>query len=349
MERDSVARLTTAASLGKLCAVAAEEDTESLARRLDARLALASQHAALPAALRLRHGLGPADCAVLPPDDLVQVLHTLLYFNTGAAPGRAPGAGLAARRAARRAAPAPRPGARRLRRAAARRPRAGTTHIVVLQYWRGAWTRAWRWPRSTPRCPPRCACATAWGPPTAPCCRPTTSCRYYTHCCTSILARRLDARLALASQHAALPAALRLRHGLGPADCAVLPPDDLVQMYIDSESKELTEYDYKKALDLTDFVEDMEKRDDLRLRVWCACILADDWSSVRMDAPAQDLADKMFFRLIDLVHLMGADVSVVVPAAEDVLTAPELAELAADSRFHYLLRYGYQCLPTGTH
>lgn len=38
-------------------------------------------------------------------------------------------------------------------------------------------------------------------------------------------------------------------------------------MYIDSDSKSLTEYDYKKALDLTDFIEDMELRDDLRLRV----------------------------------------------------------------------------------
>lgn len=42
-------------------------------------------------------------------------------------------------------------------------------------------------------------------------------------------------------------------------------------MYIDSDSKELTEYDYKKALDLTDFVQDMERRDDLRLRV-CMCV-----------------------------------------------------------------------------
>ncbi|KAF9803454.1 hypothetical protein SFRURICE_005258 [Spodoptera frugiperda] len=115
-------------------------------------------------------------------------------------------------------------------------------------------------------------------------------------------------------------------------------------MYIDSDSKELTEYDYKKALDLTDFVQDMERRDDLRLRVWCACILADDWSSCRVDAPAQELSDKMFFRLIDLVHLMGADLQLLLPAAEDVLTAPELAELAGDPRVHYLLKYGYQCL-----
>ncbi|KAH9635460.1 hypothetical protein HF086_003214 [Spodoptera exigua] len=515
--------------------------TSILARRLDARLALASQHAALPAALRLRHGLGPADCAVLPPDDLVQVLHTLLYFNTGAAPGRAPGAGLAARRAARRAAPAPRPGARRLRRAAARRPRAGTTHIVVLQYWRGAWTRAWRWPRSTPRCPPRCACATAWGPPTAPCCRPTTSCRYYTHCCTSILARRLDARLALASQHAALPAALRLRHGLGPADCAVLPPDDLVQvlhtlLYFNTGAapgrapgaglaarraarraapaprpgaRRLRRAAARRPRAGTTHIVVLQYWRGAWTRAWrwppqhaalpaalrlrhglgpadCAVLPPDDLVQVlhtllyfntgaapgrapgaglaarraaRRAAPAPRpgarrlrraaarrpragtthcctsiLARRLDARLAlasqhaalpaalrlrhglgpadcavlppdDLVQVLhtllyfntgaapgrapgaglaarraarraapaprpgarrlrraaarrpraaklcciGADVSVVVPPAEDVLTAPELAELAADSRFHYLLRYGYQCLPTATH
>ncbi|KAJ8713778.1 hypothetical protein PYW08_007398 [Mythimna loreyi] len=158
--------------------------------------------------------------------------------------------------------------------------------------------------------------------------------------------QRLESRLALAEQHAALPRDIRLHHGLDAHDTKVLPPEDVVQMYIDSESKSLTEYDYKKALDLTDYIQDMERRDDLRLRVWCACIRRDDWSSCRVEAPADELHNKMFFRLIDLVHVMGGDLELLLPPVEDILTAPELAELVSDSRFHFIIKYGYECVDT---
>ncbi|XP_047034007.1 nuclear pore complex protein Nup133 [Helicoverpa zea] len=158
--------------------------------------------------------------------------------------------------------------------------------------------------------------------------------------------RRLESRLALAAQHRALPRPLRLHHGLDAGDSPVLPPDQLVQMYIESESSGLTEYDYKKALDLTDYVHDMERRDDLRLRVWCACIRRDDWSSCRVDSPADELHTKMFFRLIDLVHVMGGDLELLLPPVEDILTAPELAELVSDPRFHFIIKYGYECVDT---
>ncbi|XP_069360877.1 nuclear pore complex protein Nup133 [Maniola hyperantus] len=157
--------------------------------------------------------------------------------------------------------------------------------------------------------------------------------------------RKAECRLSLAEQHYALPRELRLHHGLDDDDnTRVLEPEELVQMYIDSASRSLTEYDYKKALDLTDFVQDMERRDELRLRVWCACILRDDWSVCRVDAPAAEMQDKMFFRLLDLVHLMGGDLELLLPPVEDILTAPELAELVSDPRFHFLIKYGYECV-----
>ncbi|XP_047994365.1 nuclear pore complex protein Nup133 [Leguminivora glycinivorella] len=117
-------------------------------------------------------------------------------------------------------------------------------------------------------------------------------------------------------------------------------------MYIESESDTLTEYDYKKALDLTDFVQDMERRDDLRLRVWCACIRRSSWDTVNVEAPAAELQDKMFFRLMHLVHFMGGDLELLLPPAEDILTARELAELVSDARFRYIIKYGYECFHT---
>ncbi|XP_063387643.1 nuclear pore complex protein Nup133 [Cydia fagiglandana] len=157
---------------------------------------------------------------------------------------------------------------------------------------------------------------------------------------------KVEGCLSLAEQHAALPRDIKLLHGLDAADCKVMPPEELVQMYIESESDALTEYDYKKALDLTDFVQDMERRDDLRLRVWCACIRRSSWDTVNVEAPAAELQDKMFFRLMHLVHFMGGDLELLLPPAEDILTARELAELVSDARFRYIIKYGYECFHT---
>ncbi|XP_063539367.1 nuclear pore complex protein Nup133 [Cydia strobilella] len=160
----------------------------------------------------------------------------------------------------------------------------------------------------------------------------------------SDLWNKVEGCLSLAEQHAALPRDIKLLHGLDAADCRVMPPEELIQMYIESESDALTEYDYKKALDLTDFVQDMERRDDLRLRVWCACIRRSPWDAVDVEAPAAELQDKMFFRLMHLVHFMGGDLELLLPPAEDILTARELAELVSDARFRYIVKYGYECL-----
>ncbi|CAB3236401.1 unnamed protein product [Arctia plantaginis] len=163
---------------------------------------------------------------------------------------------------------------------------------------------------------------------------------------TSEIWQKLESRLSLAELHTSLPRDIKIHHGLDEDDTKVLPPEELVQMYIESDSSSLTEYDYKKALDLTDFIQDMERRDDLRLRVWCACICRDDWSNCRVDSPNDELNSKMFFRLIDLVHIMGGDLELLLPPVEDILTAPELAELVSDSRFHFIIKYGYECVDT---
>ncbi|XP_028034551.1 nuclear pore complex protein Nup133 isoform X1 [Bombyx mandarina] len=148
-------------------------------------------------------------------------------------------------------------------------------------------------------------------------------------------------RLALAEQHRALPSDVM------PSDVTpqrVMQPHELVEVYLKSENKSLTEYDYKKALDLTEGVEDPEQRQRLRLRVWCASVLRDDWAACKPDDPAAELMQRTFFKLIDLVNVMGDDLDVLLPELPELLSAPELAALAADSKFHYLLKYGYECL-----
>ncbi|KAJ0173865.1 hypothetical protein K1T71_011014 [Dendrolimus kikuchii] len=160
--------------------------------------------------------------------------------------------------------------------------------------------------------------------------------------------RKVECQLALSEQHEALPRDIKLHNGLDTEDTGVLTPEQIVQMYVDSDSDSLTEFDFKKALDLTEFIQDMERRDDLRLRVWCACIRHDDWASCPVDSPAEQLHARTFFKLIDLVHVMGGDLELLLPPLEDILTAPELAELVSNPRFHFIIKYAYECVDATT-
>lgn len=42
----------------------------------------------------------------------------------------------------------------------------------------------------------------------------------------------------------------------------------------------------------------------------------------------------------------GGDLELLLPPLEDILTAPELAELVSDPRFHFIIKFGYECIDT---
>ncbi|XP_050673156.1 nuclear pore complex protein Nup133-like [Leptidea sinapis] len=157
--------------------------------------------------------------------------------------------------------------------------------------------------------------------------------------------------LSLTAQHRALPAELRLHFGLDE-DCAPLPPERLVQMYAECESRSLSEFDYKKALDLLELVADDQLRESLRLQVWTACILRDEWASARDESsdellardPQLDVQDKMFYKLLELLNVMGSPLPRYVPPLSSLELEPALARPLATPRARYLLRLAYDTL-----
>ncbi|KPI95286.1 Nuclear pore complex protein Nup133 [Papilio xuthus] len=166
--------------------------------------------------------------------------------------------------------------------------------------------------------------------------------------------REAEAQLSLCEHHRALPAALRPLASApaptpapaGDTDCPLLGARRLLQLYIESESETLTEYDYKKALDLTDFIEEPELREELSLQVWCACALRTRWEELASEAAAGALRDTALYRLADLVHLMGGEVRASLPPLGALLAAlegsPRLAARARDPRFHFALKLAYE-------
>ena len=47
---------------------------------------------------------------------------------------------------------------------------------------------------------------------------------------------------------------------------------------------------------------------------------------------------------IYILFVPGGDLELLLPPLDDILTARELADLVSDTRFRFLLQYGYQCV-----
>lgn len=79
---------------------------------------------------------------------------------------------------------------------------------------------------------------------------------------------------------------------------------NIFQLYTCEENEVANEYDFKKALDLLDFVEQEEEKASLKLRIWARVARRDKWDIVTKN-PEQQVQDTMFFKLMDLTHFMG--------------------------------------------
>lgn len=111
------------------------------------------------------------------------------------------------------------------------------------------------------------------------------------------------------------------------------------QLYIADEYSNLSEAEFRKALELLDFVEEPI---EVRHKIWCAAILRDDWDNYNRNAPLDTMQNMMFFRLIDLCYMLDGELENFLPPAKNFLTAPELGELVESKSFQYLLKLGYE-------
>lgn len=76
------------------------------------------------------------------------------------------------------------------------------------------------------------------------------------------------------------------------------------QLYTCAESQISNEYDFKKALDLLEYIPEEDEKTSLKLRIWARAARCDKWDTVTRN-PEQQVQETTFFKLMDLVHLMG--------------------------------------------
>lgn len=76
------------------------------------------------------------------------------------------------------------------------------------------------------------------------------------------------------------------------------------QLYTSNENVIANEYDFKKALDLLDYVEQEEEKSSLRLQIWARAARRNQWDTVEKN-PEQQVQETLFFKLMDLTYFMG--------------------------------------------
>ncbi|XP_071080381.1 nuclear pore complex protein Nup133-like [Haliotis cracherodii] len=133
--------------------------------------------------------------------------------------------------------------------------------------------------------------------------------------------------------------------GMDPANMGVMSTTELIELYVGDKNKMASEYDFKKALDLLQYLDKAEggaDLNDLKLHIWCRAILRDNWTNTADGDPLDVIRETVFFKTIDLAYTEGGDLEDVLPCQEAILSSEELGACRHNSNFQYLIKAGYE-------
>lgn len=119
----------------------------------------------------------------------------------------------------------------------------------------------------------------------------------------------------------------------------VFQPEEMIALYMSEEYTTATEVEFRKALELLDYVDD---KIEYRNKIWSAAIRRDDWMNVNMDAPLDKISETYFFKLVELCYMLDGEIRDTLPPVDTFLTSPELQDLLSQTTFQYLLKLAYE-------
>ncbi|XP_071963229.1 nuclear pore complex protein Nup133-like [Antedon mediterranea] len=130
-------------------------------------------------------------------------------------------------------------------------------------------------------------------------------------------------------------------------DMPPLEPANLIQLYTSDANSDANEYDFKKALDLLQFVsQDDPAYDTLKLNIWCSAILKDNWSGVEGIDPISKCKETIFFKTLEMAHAEGmtnADEE-LLPDVDTLLSCHQLDGLHDNRQFQFLIKASFEQL-----
>uniref|UniRef100_A0A8C7EFJ0 Nuclear pore complex protein Nup133 n=1 Tax=Nothoprocta perdicaria TaxID=30464 RepID=A0A8C7EFJ0_NOTPE len=147
-----------------------------------------------------------------------------------------------------------------------------------------------------------------------------------------------------------LPEQLLVEKQLNLNDMPVLSAPQLIDMYICDENRRANEYDFKKALDLLEYIDEDEEVDvnDLKLKILCKALQRDGWSnSEGKDDPIEASKDSIFVKILQKLLKEGVQLSEYLPEVKDLLQAEELGTLKSNPYFKFVLKANYELYVQG--
>ncbi|KAK4884014.1 hypothetical protein RN001_000285 [Aquatica leii] len=152
----------------------------------------------------------------------------------------------------------------------------------------------------------------------------------------------IDSRLELISIQEEIPDYVLQSYGYDTINIKVIPPKDLIYLYTCVEYKEAGDIEFKKALDLLQYIDDNEVRSEQLLNIWKAAILRDSWLEGNLDSPIEVLQNTLFFKLADLAFRLGGDPYDFLPPLEALTDVLELSVVQDNKHFQFLMKTAYE-------
>lgn len=142
-----------------------------------------------------------------------------------------------------------------------------------------------------------------------------------------------------------LPRQLLEEKQQNPDTMPLLSAHNLIQLYICDDNRRANEYDFKKALDLLEYVdeEDAVDIDLLKCEIFGKALRRDDWSSTDgTDDPLEAAKDSIFVKILLKLIQEGVPLQTYLPDVKELLELDELSSLKSKPYFEFVLRANYE-------
>ncbi|XP_005993406.1 nuclear pore complex protein Nup133 [Latimeria chalumnae] len=119
----------------------------------------------------------------------------------------------------------------------------------------------------------------------------------------------------------------------------------VIKLYICDENRNANEYDFKKALDLLDFIGEEEEVDidALKLEIFSNSLLRDNWSrSDGREDPVEASKESIFVKILQMLLKEGVQLKEYLPDVNELLQSEELRSLRSIPYFAYVLKTNYE-------
>ncbi|XP_024858126.1 nuclear pore complex protein Nup133 isoform X2 [Kryptolebias marmoratus] len=142
-----------------------------------------------------------------------------------------------------------------------------------------------------------------------------------------------------------LPRQLLEEKQQNPDIMPLLSAHNLIQLYICDDNRRANEYDFKKALDLLEYIDEEESVDidALKCEIFGKVLRRDDWSSADgNEDPLEAAKDSIFVKILLKLIQEGVPLQTYLPDVKELLELDELSTLKSKPYFEFVLRANYE-------